>query len=69
MIFTATAALLASAVFFILRTQANGGGFPRPLTADEEQDCLQRLADGDEAARASLIEHNLRLVAHIVNKG
>ena len=68
MILTATAALLASAVFFILRTQANGGAFPRPLTAAEERDCLQRLAENDAAARAELIEHNLRLVAHIVKK-
>lgn len=68
MIFTATAALLASAVFFILRTQASGGTFPRPLSADEEQDCLRRLADGEERARTELIEHNLRLVAHIVKK-
>lgn len=68
MFFTATAALLAGAVFFILRTQASGGNFPRPLTADEERDCLDRLAGGDQDARRLLIEHNLRLVAHIVKK-
>ena len=68
MIITATAALLAGAVFFILRTQANGGTFPPPLTAEEERDCLDRLAAGDQEARRLLIEHNLRLVAHIVKK-
>lgn len=68
MLITATAALLASAVFFILRTQAAGGTFPRPLSSAEEQDCLTRLAAGDDNARAMLIEHNLRLVAHIVKK-
>lgn len=68
MIITATAALLASAVFFILRTQATGGAFPRPLTAAEERDCLERLIAGDDTARTKLIEHNLRLVVHIVKK-
>ena len=38
------------------------------LTAEEEQDALQRMAKGDVEARADLIEHNLRLVAHIVKK-
>ena len=42
--------------------------FPLPLTAEEEQDALQRMAKGDVEARADLIEHNLRLVAHIVKK-
>ncbi|WP_370544667.1 sigma-70 family RNA polymerase sigma factor [Holdemania sp. 1001095H_141210_F2] len=42
--------------------------FPQPLTAEEEQDALQRMAKGDVEARADLIEHNLRLVAHIVKK-
>ena len=41
---------------------------PQPLTAEEEQDALQRMAKGDVEARADLIEHNLRLVAHIVKK-
>ena len=42
--------------------------FPQPLSAEEEQDALQRMAKGDVEARADLIEHNLRLVAHIVKK-
>lgn len=61
-------ALLAGAVLFILRTQANSGTFPRPLNADEEHDCLLRMEQGDKQARNQLIEHNLRLVAHIVKK-
>lgn len=68
MLFSATAALLLHAVYFILRVQGSGGAFPSPLSADEEQDCLTRLTQGDEAARDTLIEHNLRLVAHIVKK-
>ena len=41
--------------------------FPEPLSADEEQIYLEKLKNGDKEARAKLIEHNLRLVAHIVN--
>lgn len=56
------------ALYFMLRVQGTGGSFPRPLRADEEDDCLKRLAEGDPSARDTLIEHNLRLVAHIVKK-
>jgi RNA polymerase sporulation-specific sigma factor len=45
-----------------------GGSFPKPLTETEEQELLARCADGDSEARNQLIEHNLRLVAHIVRK-
>lgn len=56
------------ALFFMLRVQGAGGSFPPPLRTSEEQDCLARMAQGDTAARDQLIEHNLRLVAHIVKK-
>jgi RNA polymerase sporulation-specific sigma factor len=42
--------------------------FPKPLSPGEEKACLERLADGDEEARAVLIERNLRLVAHVAKK-
>ena len=42
--------------------------FPDPLTKDEEDKLLEQLRLGDKDARAKLIEHNLRLVAHIVKK-
>lgn len=42
--------------------------FPKPLTAEEEKECLVRYKGGDEKARQILIEYNLRLVAHIVKK-
>lgn len=42
--------------------------FPPPLPASEEKNLFLKKAKGDEAARAKLIEHNLRLVAHIVRK-
>lgn len=42
--------------------------FPQPLTEEEEAICLRRLEQGDDAARQTLIERNLRLVAHVVKK-
>lgn len=43
-------------------------GFPKPLYKEDELMWVDRLADGDEQAREVLINHNLRLVAHIVKK-
>ena len=45
-----------------------GGSFPKPLTEQEEAYYLGKFKAGDEEARNILIEHNLRLVAHIVKK-
>lgn len=42
--------------------------FPKPLTAREERECLERLKEGDQEAKMALIEHNMRLVAHVVKK-
>ena len=42
--------------------------FPKPLTAAEEAEYIRRMGEGDAAARDALIEHNLRLVAHIAKK-
>ena len=47
---------------------STGGSFPKPLTAQEEQEYLDRYAQGDLEARNVLIERNLRLVAHIIKK-
>ena len=44
------------------------GSFPRPLSPKEEHRCLERAAAGDPEARNTLIERNLRLVAHIMKK-
>lgn len=46
----------------------NSNAFPKPLSAEEERAALLALSRGDEQARTLLIEHNLRLVAHIVRK-
>ena len=42
--------------------------FPDPLSNEEEEKCLELIEMGDQDARNKLIEHNLRLVAHIVKK-
>ena len=52
----------------LLSLHLSGGSFPRPLSAAEEKAYLERFAAGDLEARNVLIEHNLRLVAHIVKK-
>ena len=46
----------------------NNQAFPNPLTPEEEEYYLNQMAQGDKEAREKLIEHNLRLVAHIVKK-
>ena len=42
--------------------------FPEPLSKEEEEKYVKLMMQGDKEARAKLIEHNLRLVAHIVKK-
>ena len=54
-------------VFFALHIES-GGVFPKPLTAAEEEECFRKMHEGDSSARNKLIEHNLRLVAHIIKK-
>ncbi len=63
-----TFAALVAYPLLLLRIANPVGSFPRPLTAAEERECVERAARGDEEARAKLIEHNLRLVAHIIKK-
>ena len=60
--------LMLHSLFFTLRLSGGGGSFPRPLKAAEEREYLARCAQGDLEARNVLVEHNLRLVAHIVKK-
>lgn len=59
---------IASSVFYFALHVTPAGAFPPPLSAKEEEELLKRMNDGDEAAKSKLIEHNLRLVAHIVKK-
>ena len=66
---TAWIALLLNSLCFSLRLSGGTGSFPRPLKAAEEREYLERMAGGDLEARNKLIEHNLRLVAHIMKNG
>ena len=62
-------ALILSGLFFSLRLGPGSGSFPRPLRAEEEARAVDAwVTRGDIAARNELVEHNLRLVAHIVKK-
>lgn len=55
-------------VFFFSAYVHGGSSFPEPLSPEEEKSCLDRFSRGDDTARSLLIEHNLRLVAHIAKK-
>ena len=57
-----------SGIFYLFLHVTGGGTFPKALSAQEEKKCLEEMARGSEAARRKLIEHNLRLVAHIIKK-
>ncbi len=60
--------LLGQYVCFFILHVCGGGTFPKPLSAKQEREYLSRMSQGDEEARQKLIEHNLRLVAHIIKK-
>lgn len=55
-------------LFLFILHLAHGESFPKPLKKDEEQRYLELAAQGDIKARNILVEHNLRLVAHIIKK-
>ena len=58
-----------SRIFFMALQVVNSGSFPRPLSAEQEHECLVAYHEkGDMVARNKLVEHNLRLVAHIIKK-
>ncbi|MBE7087051.1 MAG: sigma-70 family RNA polymerase sigma factor [Clostridiales bacterium] len=59
--------LLAKITFFA-GSIIGGGSFPKPLDKDEETECLIKMSQGDKSAKEKLINHNLRLVAHVVKK-
>lgn len=63
---TAISLLVKELVLFISYIKNNA--FPQPLPEDEELKFLKQMEQGDDYARNMLIEHNLRLVAHIVKK-
>lgn len=55
-------------MLYLLLHIEGAGSFPKPLSAKEERLALEQFAAGDLQARDRLIEHNLRLVAHIIKK-
>ena len=60
--------LLCNSLFLSLHLSGSVGSFPKPLPPEKERECLERCAAGDLVARNLLVEHNLRLVAHIIKK-
>lgn len=55
-------------IYYFALHVTGAGSFPPPLSAAKEAELLEKSRAGDTAARNQLIEHNLRLVAHIVKK-
>ena len=53
---------------FMLGYLSRGSVFPQPLGRKEEAKLLEQMENGDREAREKLIEHNLRLCAHIARK-
>lgn len=68
MLFQLLELLCSNFLFFALHFDSSGANFPKPLSAKEERRCFEAMAAGDKKARDRLIEHNLRLVAHIIKK-
>ena len=60
-------AIFTNMLYLMLHLE-NSGSFPKPLTAAEEREALERMRQGDASARDKLVEHNLRLVVHIIKK-
>lgn len=65
-ILSALALFVKEALFFV--SYVKNHAFPQPLPPEDEAKYIQQMQDGDAEARNKLIEHNLRLVAHIVKK-
>ena len=59
--------ILAGIIIFALHVTA-ANSFPKPLSKDEESKYFEEMKKGSKEARNKLIEHNLRLVAHIIKK-
>lgn len=59
--------ILQNLTFFALHLK-NLNSFPKPLSSAKEKDLLIKMKNGDANARSTLIEHNLRLVSHIIKK-
>src|SRR5690625_4784645 len=65
-IISALALLIKEALFFV--SYVKNQAFPQPLSKEKEEKYIAEMQNGNQSARNKLIEHNLRLVAHIVKK-
>lgn len=68
MFFEEVLAYLAESAWTLILHLSAKSAFPKPLAAEEEAELVKKMLGGDSAARDALIEHNLRLVAHISKK-
>ena len=55
-------------ITFFAGSVVSGNSFPKPLSAEEELECIKKMKAGDKSAKEKLINHNMRLVAHMVKK-
>ena len=65
---TGLISLIAESMWFLAGYMGYEKSFPKPLSVKAEREYVKRLSNGDEEAKNKLIEHNLRLVAHIAKK-
>ena len=68
MLFVEALVWMAESLWALILHITGRSSFPKPLRPEEEAELIQRLVDGDREARDRLVEHNLRLVAHIMKK-
>ncbi|MBQ3492596.1 MAG: RNA polymerase sporulation sigma factor SigK [Clostridia bacterium] len=59
---------LLGKITFFAGSVLGGSSFPKPLSAEEEEECLIKMKQGDKSAKDKLVSHNMRLVAHVVKK-
>ncbi len=59
--------VLSNLIYLPLHLQ-NSSSFPKPLSAKDERTYFEKMKNGDKEAGKKLIEHNLRLVAHVTKK-
>lgn len=60
--------LLLGKITFFAGAVVNGSSYPKPLSHEEEKECIEKIKLGDMGAKEKLINHNMRLVAHIAKK-
>ena len=65
--FSVIAEFFRNLIFFALHI-GSSGYFPKPLTKKEEAQAVEKAGNGDAQARNLLVEHNMRLVVHIIKK-